>query len=266
MAEVEFRAREGLLGLGRVDAGLAAVEADVVVVIRAPRRREREAVGPAAGAQPADHVVERGDDHRAAALVLDRDFPEADRRGPRLRGLAQRLDRLGETPAEHGLALTADVDAVIQGQVDDRHRQQVAYDAGQPALLFLDTVPVCRAPRSPADHPADLHDGDRQPRIAAVAAEGGAEPLHAPGVERRVGGVRVAAALVPEHAGHASAVLDETAHQRAVETVAAELAFDGIPLGHAGAAVGAGDEPLRDPRLAVHLQPEGRPGTGAPVG
>ena len=145
---------------------------------------------------------------------------------------AQDAHRLGQAGAEDRVARAADVDSVVERQVYNRHAGQVINGHGQAAFLVLNRVPGGGRVRVPSDDARDLHDRNGQRLVGAVAAQRRHEFLHALGVKRGVKGSGVAAALVPQHAGHAAPVFDQPPDHGAVKAFAALVPAPGIPLSH----------------------------------
>ena len=90
--------------------------------------------------------------------------------------------------------------------------------------------------------PANLDEVERQVGLAQIGADRGDEVGKYLGVLLGRVGVGVAFPLVPEHSLDLAAGKLDLAEHRAVEAMAPLALLGGVPLFHAGAAVGTGDQ------------------------
>ncbi len=167
-----------------------------------------------------------------------------------------------QTAPEHLLSRAANMDSVVQFEIDCRHDIQLRNGLGKSSLLILDGVPVPAA--LGAGVAPELDNDPRQAGQVHVAPRGGDKRLHVRGVRGDgVIDVGIALALVPEQAGDRLTEFRMAAQHRAVQRRTALVALGGRPLRHRGAAVGAGDQPLRHARPRPHFQAERQAGRDA---
>lgn len=206
------------------------------------------------GEAAVDAVEADGDD--AAAVE------SADGMGSGFEGAAAAEGRIkivagaaGQAHAEAFEIRGADVDAVVEGEIDGGDHTGVGDIGFRQALRFLNVVPLGDVGRT--DVAADLDVVEGEIGIAEVGAEGGDE-LHEAGFEIRSGArISVGFSLVPEDAFDVAAGGTEAAEHGAVEALAAAVAEGGRPLLHGSAAVSAGDEADGDAGEFEHVDGEG---------
>ena len=130
---------------------------------------------------------------------------------------------------------------VVQLEVDHRNRRPcwARVRAAAARLPARRSSPWVAA----IDEPADLDEVERQVGLAEIGADRGDEVGEDLGVLlRRLAGSAIAFPLVPEHALDLAAGELDLAEHRAVEAIAPLALLGGVPLLHAGAAMGTGDQ------------------------
>ncbi len=158
-------------------------------------------------------------------------------------------------------SLGADVDRVVQLQVDDRDDGRIGHALGEEPLSFLDGVPALGV--AGADESADLDEVERQLRLAEIGPDRRDEVGEDVGIFLRGLAAGVALALVPEHALDLATGELELPHHRAIEALPALILLGRVPLLHARPAVGADDQADRDPGLLDHGLGEGQTQAGS---
>ncbi len=149
-------------------------------------------------------------------------------------------DEIGQAEGETLVILRADVDAVVEAEIDGGDHADFG-DAGfEFALGFLDHVPFGLI--GVADVAADLDVVEGQVGLEEVLTEGGDQFFKLFGEGSDDLGVGVGFALIPKDAADAGTGGEEAAVGGAVERVALFVLERGAPLIHGRAAVGAGDE------------------------
>ena len=159
------------------------------------------------------------------------------------------------------MILGADVDAVIETEIDGGNHADFG-DAGfEFALGFLDHVPFGLI--LVVHVAADLDVVEGQIGLEEILAEGGNQLLEFFGESGDHFRIGFGFALIPEDAADAGAGGEEAAVGGAVEGIALFVLEGGAPLVHGRAAVGAGDEADGDAGALEHEFGEGEAEAGA---
>ncbi len=167
----------------------------------------------------------------------------------------------GQTHAETLQILSADVDAVVEGEVDGGDHAGVGDIRFRKTLGFLDLVPLSDVGRTHVAADLDIVEGEIG--VAKVAPDS-RDKLHEAGFEVRGGaGVGIGFALIPEDAFDVATGGAEAAEHGAVEALARAVAESRGPLLHGRPAVSAGDEADGNTGELQHIGGEGKAQAGA---
>ena len=154
---------------------------------------------------------------------------------------------------EQDLTLSAEMDLIIQFQVNGGHGKDILEMTGECSLDFADCGPVSVHILVSGDPSGNLHLDKRHCGKMEIFSQSLDKADHSVPEKRNTFILCIGASLVPDDPGNQSPVAFDAVQHGAVKGVVSVLLPFRIPLFHGCASMGTADDPLRDACETEHF-------------